>query len=84
MTQGSSRGRAPRRATLLRRLRSSVPAPVARALYPAHRAAATVADAVSAARSAPTAPPLLSVIVPVYGVERYLTECLDSVLGQTY
>lgn len=28
--------------------------------------------------------PLLSVIVPVYGVERYLDRCLDSIVGQTY
>lgn len=28
--------------------------------------------------------PLVSVIVPVYGVEPYLRECVDSVLGQTY
>lgn len=28
--------------------------------------------------------PLISVIVPVYNVERYLPECLDSILAQTY
>ena len=27
---------------------------------------------------------LISVIVPVYGVEQYLRECLDSILAQTY
>ncbi len=28
--------------------------------------------------------PLLSVIVPVYGTEKYVGRCLDSILGQTY
>jgi len=28
--------------------------------------------------------PLLSVIIPVYRVEHYLHECVDSVLSQTY
>ncbi|WP_303840096.1 glycosyltransferase [Selenomonas ruminantium] len=28
--------------------------------------------------------PLISVIIPVYNVEDYLRECLDSVVGQTY
>lgn len=28
--------------------------------------------------------PFLSVIVPVYGVENYLTECLDSILAQSF
>ena len=28
--------------------------------------------------------PLLSVIIPVYGVEKYIAECLDSVMHQTY
>lgn len=28
--------------------------------------------------------PLVSVIVPVYNVERYLERCLDSIVGQTY
>ncbi len=28
--------------------------------------------------------PLLSVVIPVYNVEKYLRECLDSVVNQTY
>lgn len=28
--------------------------------------------------------PLLSVIIPVYGVEKYIAECLESVINQTY
>ena len=27
--------------------------------------------------------PLLSIVVPVYNVEQYLTKCLDSILAQT-
>lgn len=27
--------------------------------------------------------PIVSVIVPVYNVERYLEECLDSIINQT-
>lgn len=28
--------------------------------------------------------PLISVIVPIYNVENYLRQCLDSIIGQTY
>lgn len=28
--------------------------------------------------------PLVSVIVPIYKVERYLKECVDSIINQTY
>ena len=28
--------------------------------------------------------PLISIIIPVYNTERYLSQCLDSVIGQTY
>ena len=32
----------------------------------------------------PCEKPLLSIIVPVYDVERYLPKCIDSVLAQTF
>ena len=28
--------------------------------------------------------PQISVIVPVYNVEKYLTQCIESILSQTY
>lgn len=28
--------------------------------------------------------PLITVIIPIYGVEKYLEKCVDSVLSQTY
>lgn len=28
--------------------------------------------------------PLVSVIIPVYGVERYIGKCLDTLINQTY
>lgn len=28
--------------------------------------------------------PLISVIIPIYGVEKYIAECLESVIAQTY
>ena len=28
--------------------------------------------------------PLISVIVPVYNVEEYLDQCMESIVGQTY
>ncbi len=31
-----------------------------------------------------TAEPLVSIVVPVYNVERYLSECLNSICNQTY
>lgn len=32
----------------------------------------------------PCEKPLLSIIVPVYDVERYLPKCIDSILAQTF
>ncbi len=32
----------------------------------------------------PAVAPLVSIVIPVYNVERYLPACLDSVLGQSY
>lgn len=31
-----------------------------------------------------TTSPLLTVLVPCYNVEKYVTQCLESILGQTY
>ena len=28
--------------------------------------------------------PLISVIIPVYGVEKYIAQCLESIINQTY
>ena len=28
--------------------------------------------------------PLISVIIPIYNVEKYLDKCISSVVGQTY
>ena len=28
--------------------------------------------------------PLLSIIVPIYNVEKYLERCIDSIINQTY
>ncbi len=32
----------------------------------------------------PTTTPLISIVIPVYNTQRYLSECLDSALAQTY
>ena len=31
-----------------------------------------------------TKQPVLSVIIPTYNIEKYLRECLDSIVNQTY
>ncbi|MER2181319.1 MAG: glycosyltransferase, partial [Desemzia incerta] len=28
--------------------------------------------------------PLISIIVPVYNVEKYIQQCIESILNQTY
>ena len=28
--------------------------------------------------------PLISVVVPIYNVEKYLNECIESIVNQTY
>ena len=28
--------------------------------------------------------PLISIVIPIYNVEKYLSACIDSVLAQTY
>lgn len=37
----------------------------------------------TASKTAESAP-LVSVIIPIYKVEKYLAECVDSVINQTY
>lgn len=32
----------------------------------------------------PREKPIVSIIVPVYNVEKYLPACIDSILAQTY
>lgn len=44
----------------------------------------TMGKAIVDNRNGGTARPLVSVVVPVYGVEHYLRECVDSILSQTY
>lgn len=34
--------------------------------------------------SVPMEPPILSIIVPIYNVEEYLSKCIDSILRQTF
>ena len=51
--------------------------------------AASIAVSTATLPAAPSitssdAEPLVSVIVPVYGVERYLDECVTAIVGQTY
>lgn len=48
------------------------------------RAGRRVVPAARRAVNSPLLQPLVSVIVPVYNVEAFLAECLDSLIGQSY
>lgn len=66
---------------LARRVARRLPAPAQRGVRAGWRRLRPYAKRAFYSRAAS---PLVSIVIPVYNVERYLAECLDSVLSQSY